>query len=161
MRENHMSSTCTYDDPPLQVLHTYRNHQSWERLFVVPLQSPYFNTFVPKFHSKLLPIWLLTQVCSIFDPIDHIYKNEWTEIKYRIKSQHYKKHHDVSLCSSRDVDGYVKSGCWRPLGSWAKWPSSFDSTPGKQQNWICWQAYRRRLDRVRRVFIFQNTQQFS
>jgi len=158
MRENHMSSTRTYDDLPLQVVHTYHNHQSQERLLVAPLPSPYFSTFVPKFHSKLLPMWLLAQVCSIFHPIDDTYKNEWTVAKYWIKSQH---HHDVSLCSSRDVDCYVKSGCWRPLGSWARWPSLFDSTPGKQQNWTCWQASLRRLDRVRRVFFFQNTQQVS
>jgi len=101
MRENHMSSTRTYDDLPLQVVHTYHNHQSQERLLVAPLPSPYFSTFVPKFHSKLLPMWLLAQVCSIFHPIDHTYKNEWTVAKYWIKSQH---HHHVSLCSSRDVD---------------------------------------------------------
>jgi len=52
-----MTSTHTYDDLPLQVVHTYyRNHQSQERLLMVPLPSPYFSTFVPKFDSKSLPI---------------------------------------------------------------------------------------------------------
>jgi hypothetical protein len=117
-------------DLPLQVAHTYRNHQSQERLLVVPPLSPYFSTFVSKFHSKLLLIWLLKQVCSIFHPIDHIYENEWTQVKYRIKSQHYKKHHDVSLCSSRDVDWlceeWVLTGLWklRAILIWFYYPKT-------------------------------------
>jgi hypothetical protein len=72
----------------------------WWCLFRVPtsvllspnfIQSCYLYDFLHKFAQFSIPL------------TTHI-KNEWTQVKYRIKSQHYKKHHDVPLCSSRDVD---------------------------------------------------------
>jgi hypothetical protein len=129
----------------------------WWRLCRVPtsvllspnfIQSCYLDDFLHKFAQFSSP---LTTHIKMNEPYQS------TESKVNIMMMFLYVHPEMWI-------GYVKSGCWRPLGTWSRWPSwpsLFDSTPGKQQNWTCWQASLRRLDRVRRVFFFQNTQQVS
>jgi hypothetical protein len=97
----------------------------WWCLFRVPtsvllspnfIQSRSLYDFLHKFAQFSTPLTI------------HIKMNE-PKLKYGIKCQHYKKNIMMFLlCSSRDVDLLCEEWPFDgPLGSWAKWPSLFDS----------------------------------